>query len=71
MQKKFGPILKKMLFQNRVTSEQQSTAIIKSLTKLPKYFEAVIFPTLVTIVTDNETAKAVVARDFDITVRDD
>lgn len=52
--------------QNRITSEQ--SAIVKSFSKLPKYFELGIYPTLVIIVTDNEAAKAVVGRDFDVTV---
>lgn len=42
--------------------------IIKSLTKLPKQFDMVIYPTLVTVTYENPEAKAVLSKDFDIAV---
>lgn len=56
-----------MVLQNRVTSEQ-SCGIIKTFSKLPKDFEMIIFPTLITIITDNEVARSVVGRVFDVNV---
>ncbi|KAL1391577.1 hypothetical protein pipiens_003128 [Culex pipiens pipiens] len=44
----------------------QSSVIIKSLTKLPKKFDMVIYPTLVTVTYENAEAKAVLGKDFDI-----
>ncbi|XP_055541837.1 S phase cyclin A-associated protein in the endoplasmic reticulum [Wyeomyia smithii] len=52
--------------QDRLTSDQ-SSVIIKSLTKLPKKFDMVIYPTLVTVTYENPEAKAVLGKDFDIT----
>lgn len=46
----------------------QSSVIIKSLTKLPKKFDMVIYPTLVTVTYENAEAKAVLGKDFDIAV---
>ncbi|XP_053693788.1 S phase cyclin A-associated protein in the endoplasmic reticulum [Sabethes cyaneus] len=51
--------------QDRLTSDQ-SSVIIKSLTKLPKKFDMVIYPTLVTVTHENPDAKAVLSKDFDI-----
>lgn len=42
--------------------------IIKSLTKLPKQFDMVIYPTLVTVTYENFEAKAILSKDFDIAV---
>lgn len=53
--------------QNRLTSEQSAT-IIKAFAKLPKDFELIVYPTLITVITDNAAAEQVVARDFDLTV---
>lgn len=53
--------------QNRLTSEQ-SSLIIKNLAKLPSQFEIVVYPTLVTIITDNPEAQEVIGREFDLKV---
>ncbi|XP_062545651.1 uncharacterized protein LOC134212117 [Armigeres subalbatus] len=51
--------------QNLLTSDH-SSVIIKSLTKLPKRFDMVIYPTLVTVTFENPEAKAILSKDFDI-----
>uniref|UniRef100_A0A0P6IY67 Cyclic nucleotide-binding domain-containing protein n=1 Tax=Aedes aegypti TaxID=7159 RepID=A0A0P6IY67_AEDAE len=51
--------------QNLLTSDH-SSVIIKSLTKLPKQFDMVIYPTLVTVTYENPEAKAILSKDFDI-----
>ncbi|XP_058819501.1 calponin homology domain-containing protein DDB_G0272472 isoform X2 [Topomyia yanbarensis] len=51
--------------QDLLTSDQ-SSVIIKNLTKLPKQFDMVIYPTLVTVIYENSDAKAVLSKDFDI-----
>ncbi|XP_058447006.1 calponin homology domain-containing protein DDB_G0272472 [Malaya genurostris] len=51
--------------QDLLTSDQLSV-IIKSLTKLPKQFDMVIYPTLVTVTYENSDAKAVLSKDFDV-----
>ncbi|XP_065088939.1 uncharacterized protein ssp3 [Ochlerotatus camptorhynchus] len=51
--------------QDLLTSDQ-SSVIIKSLTKLPKQFDMVIYPTLVTVIYENSEAKAILSKDFDI-----
>lgn len=56
--------------QELLTSEQCSI-IIKSLTKLPQHFNVVIYPTLFTIIYDNDEAKQVVARDFNVDFLDE
>lgn len=53
--------------QNRLTSEQ-SSKIIKALAKLPKDFELIVHPMLLTVITDNATARQVIGRDFDVSV---
>lgn len=53
--------------QNRLTSEQSAT-IVKALAKLPKDFEMIVYPTLITVITDNAAARLVVGREFDVTV---
>jgi hypothetical protein len=53
--------------QDLLTSEQ-SSIIIKSLTKLPKQFDIVIYPTLVTIICDDPEAKKILSKDFDVDV---
>lgn len=55
--------------QNRLTSEQASL-IIKNLAKLPSQLEIVVYPTLVTIITDNPEAQEVIGREFDLKVRE-
>lgn len=55
-------------FQNLLISDQ-SSVIIKSLSKLPKSFDIVVYPTLVTIVGDNDGAKNVIGKEFDLKVR--
>lgn len=42
--------------------------MIKSLSKLPKTFDIVVYPTLLTIISNNDGAKAVIGRDFDLKV---
>lgn len=54
--------------QNLLLSEQWSV-IIKGLSKLPKTFDIVVYPTLLTIICDNDGAKSIIARDFDLKVR--
>lgn len=54
-------------FQNLLISDQ-SSVIIKSLSKLPKFFDIVVYPTLLTIVCDNDGAKNVIGKEFDIKV---
>lgn len=48
---------------------EQSSIIIKSLTKLPKEFDMVTYPSLVTIIHKNPTARDIIRKDFDVTVR--
>lgn len=57
-----------MCTQNLLTSDQ-SSIIIKSLSKLPKTFDIVVYPTLVTIIGDNDGAKNVIRRDFNVEVK--
>ena len=54
--------------QNLLISSEQSTIILKSLTKLPNEFDMVIYPTLVVIVHENPAAKEVLSKDFDVQV---
>lgn len=54
--------------QNLITSDQ-SLVLIKSLSKLPKTFDIVVYPTLVTIINNNDGAKTVIGREFDVEVR--
>ncbi|KAJ6646121.1 S phase cyclin A-associated protein in the endoplasmic reticulum [Pseudolycoriella hygida] len=56
--------------QNRITSEQW-TLVIKNLAKLPTQFEIVVYPTLVTIITDNPEAQEVIGREFDLKFLDE
>lgn len=50
-----------------LTSEQCSI-IIKSLTKLPEQFNVVVYPCLVTITFQNEAARNVISKDFNLEV---
>lgn len=54
-------------FQNLLISDQ-SSVIIKSLSKLPKFFDIVVYPTLLTITCDNDGAKNVIGKEFDLKV---
>lgn len=54
-------------FQNLLISDQ-SSVIIKSLSKLPKFFDIVVYPTLLTITCDNDGAKNVIGKEFDMKV---
>jgi len=51
--------------QNRLITDQ-SALIIKSIAKLPKQLDVVVYPTLVTFVYDNEEAREVIGREFDL-----
>lgn len=42
---------------------------MKSLSKLPQAFNIVVYPTLIAIICDNDGAKNVIGRDFDLKVR--
>uniref|UniRef100_A0A182JD92 Uncharacterized protein n=1 Tax=Anopheles atroparvus TaxID=41427 RepID=A0A182JD92_ANOAO len=55
-------------FQDLLTSDQY-TYVIKSFAKLPKQFDVITYPTLVTIIHENPSARSVVARDFSVEVR--
>lgn len=46
----------------------QSSIIIKSLSKLPRTFDIVLYPTLLTIICDNDGAKSIIGREFDLKV---
>lgn len=54
-------------FQNLFLSDQ-SSVIIKSLSKLPNAFDIVVYPALLTILCDNDGAKTVIGREFDLKV---
>lgn len=54
-------------FQDLLACEQ-SSIIIKSLTKLPKNFNIVVYPCLVTIIYKNEEARKSIAREFNVDV---
>ncbi|XP_055916800.1 S phase cyclin A-associated protein in the endoplasmic reticulum [Eupeodes corollae] len=56
--------------QDLLTSEQ-SSIIIKSLTKLPEHLNVVIYPCLVTITFQNEDARKVISRDFNLEFLDE
>ncbi|KAL5280071.1 SCAPER family protein [Megaselia abdita] len=56
--------------QNLLASEQ-SSIIIKSLTKLPKNFNIVVYPCLVTIIYKNEEARKSIAREFNVDFLDE
>nr|XP_014087439.1 S phase cyclin A-associated protein in the endoplasmic reticulum [Bactrocera oleae] len=56
--------------QDLLTSEQCSI-IIKSLTKLPEHLNVVVYPCLVTITFQNENARNVIARDFNLDFLDE
>ncbi|XP_055847204.1 S phase cyclin A-associated protein in the endoplasmic reticulum [Episyrphus balteatus] len=56
--------------QDLLTSEQ-SSIIIKSLTKLPEHLNVVIYPCLVTITFQNEEARKVISRDFSLEFLDE
>uniref|UniRef100_A0A182P8C3 PUL domain-containing protein n=1 Tax=Anopheles epiroticus TaxID=199890 RepID=A0A182P8C3_9DIPT len=51
--------------QELLTSDQYM-CVIKNFAKLPKQFDVLTYPTLVTIVHDNPSARAVVSRDFNV-----
>ncbi|KFB48137.1 AGAP010207-PA-like protein [Anopheles sinensis] len=56
--------------QDLLTSDQY-TYVIKSFTKLPKQFDVITYPTLVTIIHENPSARSVVARDFSVELLDE
>lgn len=47
---------------------EQSSIIIKSLAKLPEHLNVVIYPCLVTITYQNDEARNVISRDFNLAV---
>lgn len=49
-------------------ASEQSSIIIKGLTKLPKNFNIVVYPCLVTITYKNEEARKSIAREFNVDV---
>lgn len=55
------------LHQDLLLSDQ-SSIIIKSLSKLPRTFDIVLYPTLLTIICDNDGAKSIIGREFDLKV---
>uniref|UniRef100_A0AAG5DT33 S phase cyclin A-associated protein in the endoplasmic reticulum N-terminal domain-containing protein n=1 Tax=Anopheles atroparvus TaxID=41427 RepID=A0AAG5DT33_ANOAO len=56
--------------QDLLTSDQY-TYVIKSFAKLPKQFDVITYPTLVTIIHENPSARSVVARDFSVELLDE
>ncbi|XP_036329123.1 calponin homology domain-containing protein DDB_G0272472 isoform X1 [Rhagoletis pomonella] len=56
--------------QDLLTSEQCSI-IVKSLTKLPEHLNVVVYPCLVTITFQNQNARNVIARDFNLEFLDE
>ncbi|XP_053672123.1 S phase cyclin A-associated protein in the endoplasmic reticulum [Anopheles nili] len=58
------------LNQDLLTSDQY-TGVIKNFAKLPKQFDILTYPTLVTIIHDNSSARTVVARDFSVELLDE
>uniref|UniRef100_T1GJI4 Uncharacterized protein n=1 Tax=Megaselia scalaris TaxID=36166 RepID=T1GJI4_MEGSC len=52
-------------------ASEQSSIIIKSLTKLPKNFNIVVYPCLVTIIYKNEEARKSIAREFNVDFLDE
>lgn len=57
-----------LTFKNLLINSEQSSIIIKSLTKLPKEFDMVIYPTLVTIIHENPDARQLLSKDFNVEV---
>ncbi|XP_035909541.1 S phase cyclin A-associated protein in the endoplasmic reticulum [Anopheles stephensi] len=51
--------------QHLLTSDQYMS-VIKNFAKLPKQFDVITYPTLVTIIHDNPSARVVVGRDFNV-----
>ncbi|XP_058057868.1 S phase cyclin A-associated protein in the endoplasmic reticulum [Anopheles bellator] len=51
--------------QDLLTSDQY-TCVLKSLAKLPKQFDVITYPTLVSVLHDNPSASTVVGRDFNV-----
>ncbi|XP_050076497.1 S phase cyclin A-associated protein in the endoplasmic reticulum [Anopheles maculipalpis] len=51
--------------QDLLTSDQYM-CVIKNFAKLPKQFDVITYPTLVTIIHDNPSARVVVGRDFNV-----
>lgn len=64
-----NPVLFLPAFKNLLINSEQSSIIIKSLTKLPKEFDMVIYPTLVTIIHENPEARQLLSKDFNVEVR--
>ncbi|XP_031635291.1 uncharacterized protein LOC116348431 [Contarinia nasturtii] len=56
--------------QNRFISDQ-SSVILKSLSKLPKSFDIVVYPTLLCLTCDNDGAKNVIGKEFDLKLIED
>ncbi|XP_061512013.1 S phase cyclin A-associated protein in the endoplasmic reticulum [Anopheles gambiae] len=56
--------------QDLLTSDQY-LCVIKNFAKLPKQFDVLTYPTLVTIIHDNPSARAVVSRDFNVELLDE
>lgn len=57
-----------LLISQDLLASEQSSIIIKSLTKLPKNFNIVVYPCLVTIIYKNEEARKSIAREFNVDV---
>uniref|UniRef100_A0A182N8P8 PUL domain-containing protein n=1 Tax=Anopheles dirus TaxID=7168 RepID=A0A182N8P8_9DIPT len=56
--------------QDLLTSDQY-TCVIKNFAKLPKQFDVITYPTLVTMIHDNPSARAVASRDFNVELLDE
>ncbi|KAI9586252.1 hypothetical protein GQX74_002099 [Glossina fuscipes] len=56
--------------QDLLTSEQCSN-IIKNLTRLPEYLNVVVYPCLVTLTFQNQNARNVIGRDFNLEFLDE
>lgn len=55
------------LSQELLTSEKASS-ILKSIEVLPMDLDVAVYPTLVAIIHENEEARAVISKDFDVAV---
>ncbi|XP_052893731.1 S phase cyclin A-associated protein in the endoplasmic reticulum [Anopheles moucheti] len=56
--------------QDLLTSDQYM-CVVKNFAKLPKQFDVITYPTLVTIIHDNASARVVVGRDFNVELLDE
>uniref|UniRef100_A0A2M3Z3B0 Putative s phase cyclin a-associated protein in the endoplasmic reticulum isoform x1 n=1 Tax=Anopheles braziliensis TaxID=58242 RepID=A0A2M3Z3B0_9DIPT len=56
--------------QDLLTSSQYSF-VIKSLAKLPRQFDVITYPTLVAMIHENQDARIVVSRDFNVQLLDE